>query len=189
MDVYDFDGTLYRGNATADFTRWCLRRYPRCNLTLPRTALAALGMKTCLIHKTQLKGALYRYLSCVPRIEEEVSLFWEHHEGHITGPCHASPGDLVISASPDFLLRSICEKHGLQLIASLVDAHTGAILSPNCSGEEKVSRFRAVYPTATISHFYSDSLQDSPLAALATKAYLVSIPRNSLIPWNVQAHH
>ena len=28
IDVYDFDGTIYDGDSTVDFTRFCLRRHP-----------------------------------------------------------------------------------------------------------------------------------------------------------------
>lgn len=184
MDVYDFDGTLYRGDSTANFLKWCLRRYPRVALTLPRTAAAAgacLGLH--VIDKTRFKAALYRFLPHIPDIDRELERFWAHHEGRISGPACAHPGDLVISASPEFLLRDVCARRGLTLIASQVDPHTGRVLGPNCSGEEKVRRFRELYPDAAIDHFYSDSRNDDPLAAIAAEAYLVDIPRNTLRPW------
>ena len=28
IDVYDFDGTIYDGDSTVDFVRFCLRRHP-----------------------------------------------------------------------------------------------------------------------------------------------------------------
>ena len=183
MDIYDFDGTLYRGDSTADFTLWCLRRYPQCALTLPRTALAAAGMGLGAFDKTRFKGALYRFLPAVPDIEREVYLFWAEHEGRIGGPCEAKPGDLVISASPEFLLRDVCERRGLQLIGSQVDPHTGRVLGPNCSGREKITRLHAAFPDAQIERFYSDSFRDQPLADLAEQAFMVNIPKNRLRPW------
>ena len=185
MDVYDFDGTLYRGDSTADFFKWCARRYPRVGLTLPRAGVAGACFGLRLIDKTRLKSALYRFLPCVPDIEREVELFWARHEERITGPCHARPGDLVISASPEFLLRNVCSRRGLLLIASQVDPHTGRVLGPNCSNEEKVVRFRAQYPDFAIEHFYSDWRNDDPLASLATEAYLVDIRKNTLQPWPI----
>ena len=74
MDVYDFDGTLYRGDSTADFVRWCARRYPRVVTTLPITALAAgacLGVH--VIDKTRFKAALYRFLEA-PAPQEQLEL-------------------------------------------------------------------------------------------------------------------
>ena len=184
MNVYDFDGTLYRGDSTADFVRWCAQRYPRVVTTLPITALAA---GACLgahvIDKTRFKAALYRFLPLVADIDGELQRFWAVHEARIGGPCRARAGDLVISASPEFLLRDVCARHGWELIGSQVDPHTGRVLGPNCSNAEKVVRFRARYRNEPIDAFYSDSHNDDPLAALAREAYLVDIPRNALTPW------
>ena len=183
MDVYDFDGTLYMGDSTRDFTLWCMRRYPRVALTMPRTGIAALrcfGLHS--IDKTEFKGALYRFLKHVPYIEAEIELFWHAHEHKITGPCHAQPGNLVISASPVFLLQRPCEARGLELIASEVDPYTGQTLGPNCSGAEKVTRFRELYPNAEIDGFYSDSHIDDPLAHMAKRAFLVR--GGALRSWN-----
>lgn len=182
MDVYDFDGTLYQGDSTADFFRHCLRAYPRIALTLPRTGLAvAACFWVHAIDKTQFKKALYHFVPRVPSIPYEVRRFWATHEEKIDGPCSPQVGDLVISASPEFLLRDVCAQRGLQLIASKVDPCTGHLLSPNCSGPEKVARFHEAFPDAHIEHFYSDSPNDTPLAELADEAFLVK--NGTLTPW------
>ena len=184
MDVYDFDGTLYRGDSTVDFVRFCLRRHPGIVRTLPRTGVAAaacFGLHA--FDKTQFKAALYRFLVQVPDIDREVYLFWASHECNVDGPCSPKSGDLVISASPEFLLRGVCGRRGLGLIASQVDSHTGKTLGPNCSGAEKIVRFRELYPDAKVERFYSDSRNDDPFAAIAQRAFMVNIPRNELTPW------
>ena len=174
MDVYDFDGTLYRGDSTADFLRWCVRRHPRTVRALPRAAVAAtacFGLHA--IDKTQFKRALYRFLPLVPDMDREVERFWAVHEARIGGPCSPRPGDAVVSAGPEFLLRDVCASRGLELIASQVDPHTGRVLGPNCSGREKAARYRARYGDAPVERFFSDSLDDAPMADLAQKAFLV----------------
>ena len=182
MDAYDFDGTLYRGDSTADFLMWCLRRYPRMAVALPRAGAAAIGcFGLHAIDKTRYKGALYRSLPLVPDIERQVERFWIEHESRIAGPCLPQPGDVVISASPEFLLHDVCARRGLTLIASRVDPHTGLTLGPNCSEEEKVARFRELYPTETIRRFYSDSRNDDPLAHIAEEAFMVK--DDELFPW------
>lgn len=182
MDVYDFDGTLYMGDSTRDFMRWCARRYPGVVLTLPRTGVAAIAcFGLHAIDKTRFKGALYRFLHAVPDIDREVELFWKSHEARITGPCNPQPGDLVISASPEFLLRDVCERRGLALIASQVDPRTGRTLGRNCSNDEKVARFRKAFPEGEIDGFYSDSHNDDPLASMAKRAFLVK--DGKLFPW------
>ena len=49
IDVYDFDGTIYDGDSTVDFTRFCLRRHPAVLAGLPRfigtSVLLALGRR------------------------------------------------------------------------------------------------------------------------------------------------
>ena len=182
MDVYDFDGTLYRGDSTADFLKWCVRRYPSTALTLPRTGIAAVAcFGLHVIDKTTFKGQLYRFLTHVPDIEAEVERFWRVHEQNIAGPCNAQPGDLVISASPEFLLKDVCARRGLELIASKVDPHTGRTLGPNCSNEEKITRLHEAYPAVVVDNFYSDSHNDDPLASMAKQAFFVK--GNKLRPW------
>jgi len=187
MDVYDFDNTLYQGDSTAHFTLHCLWRYQRTLTTLPGTAAAVLRWKRGIITKTDFKDTLYRYLLYVPNIEEEVARFWQTHEQRIialdgpNGPCSPREGDLIISASPEFLLHDVCAKRGWELMASPVDPHTGHVTGPNCSGEEKVSRFRAAYPDATVERFFSDSLNDTPMARLAEQPFLVK--HGQLSPW------
>ena len=82
--------------------------------------------------------------------------------------------DVVISASPEFMIKSFCDKVGIKTaMASPVDMHTGVYSGENCHGEEKVRRYRAVFGDAPIHQFYSDSKSDAPLARLAENAYLV----------------
>ena len=188
MDVYDFDGTLYRGDSTRDFLKWCTRRYPRAAFALPRAGVAAVAcLKLHRIEKTQFKAALYRFLTYVPDVEREVERFWASREARIDGPCRPHTGDVVISAGPEFLLRPVCERRGWKLIASRVDSHTGRVLGPNCSGEQKVVRLRERFGNVHIDAFYSDSRNDDPLAALADEAYLVDASKNTLVSWPQQA--
>ena len=174
MDVYDFDGTLYRGDSTVDFFLHCLRAYPRIAITLPRTGVAAAAcFGAHVIDKTRFKKALYRFVAQVPNVPFEVRRFWMANECKIEGPCNPQPGDLVLSAGPEFLLRDVCAARGLQLIASKVDPCTGQVLGQNCSGTEKVARLHELFPDAHIGRFYSDSHNDTPLAELADEAFFV----------------
>ena len=83
--------------------------------------------------------------------------------------------DVIISASPTFLLEPICRRLNITyLIASKVDKHTGKYTGINCYGSEKVRRFKEIFPNQSIDNFYSDSLSDAPIAKLAKHAFLVS---------------
>ena len=91
------------------------------------------------------------------------------------------PDDLVISASPEFLLRPVADRLGFALIASRVDPATGRTEGLNCHGEEKLRRFRARYGDAPVERFYSDSLSDAPMARAAREAFMIR--RGTVLPW------
>jgi len=92
------------------------------------------------------------------------------------------PDDVVISASPEFLVRPACEKLGIiYVMGSPVDKKTGKYSGPNCHGAEKVVRFRKAFPDGHINDFFSDSYSDTPLAELADRAWMVR--DDELKPW------
>lgn len=173
MNVYDFDKTIYPVDSTAQFYLWCLRRYPACRRTLGWTAWAFFCMGTRLKTKTQSKEIFYRFLRHVPA--DAPVLFWQEHISAIRPWFHAQrrADDLIISASPEFLLAPAARLLEFALIASPVEQATGRCLGENCHGAEKVRRFRDAYGEARVDGFWSDSRSDAPMAALADCAFLV----------------
>ena len=181
MNVYDFDKTIYPVDSTAQFYLWCLRHYPGTWLTLPCTAWAFLLLGLKLKPKTRCKEIFYRFLRHVPADASEI--FWN---GHISGIqrwylAQRRPDDLIISASPEFLLRPVADTLGFVLIASPVEQATGRYTGENCHGQEKVRRFQAAYGDTPVEGFWSDSRSDSPMAALAKEAWLVD--GEKMFPW------
>lgn len=176
MNVYDFDGTVYDGDSTLDFYRFCMKRHKKILLRLPGAALKALSYKSGRCTLTQFKEYFYRFLRDVPSIDREVKLFWRCSMKKIM-PWYLkqrSENDVIISASPYFLLMIPCRRLGAKtLIASDVDRLTGKYSGENCKGEEKVRLFREKFPDAVIDEFYSDSGSDEPMARLARKAYMI----------------
>ncbi len=173
MNVYDFDKTIYPADSTAQFYLWCLRRYPACRRTLGWTAWAFFCMGTRLKTKTRAKEIFYRFLRHVPA--EAPELFWAERLGRIR-PWYLEqrrPDDLVISASPEFLLAPAARDLGFRLLASPVEQATGLYRGENCHGAEKVRRFREACGDAPVEGFWSDSRSDAPMAALAGRAFLV----------------
>lgn len=93
--------------------------------------------------------------------------------------------DVVISASPDFLVERFMMRLGVRnVIASNVDEKTGVFNSGNCRGKEKVLRFRERYPDSQIDRFYSDSKSDLPLAQIAVSPYFVK--KNKPEKWIIE---
>ena len=176
MNAYDFDKTLYPCDSTFRFYRFLLRRHPSLLLELPRQIKAALAYRFKRIEKTQMKEKLFAAFRRIDDIDREVKLFWDKHEGEIEPYYEAikRPDDVIISASPTFLLEEISKRVGFgTLIASRVDKKSGAYTGENCYGEEKCRRFYEVFPEGEIECFYSDSLSDTPMARLAKQAYLI----------------
>ncbi|MGI6072931.1 MAG: HAD-IB family phosphatase [Lachnospiraceae bacterium] len=185
INVYDFDGTIYDGDSTFDFYKYCLIKNPKLILFLPRQLKAALQYKLGKITKTQFKEIFYSFLRRIDNIDSAVAAFWDVHEKRIQEwyKSVSKESDLIISASPDFLLSYICNKLNVQLICSVVDKHTGIYSGENCSGEEKVRRFYERYgKSISINNFYSDSQSDLPLARLAKNSFLIKNKR--AVPWS-----
>ena len=82
--------------------------------------------------------------------------------------------DIIISASPDFLLKTIATQLGCSaLIATRVDIKTGKIIGENCYGQEKIHRLDLELPNANILSCYSDSYSDTPILKRSKKAFFV----------------
>ncbi len=118
-------------------------------------------------------------------VDAAVAAFWEKNFRRVKTwyfQTHRDD-DVVISASPEFLIRPACERLNIRyVLGSPVDKRTGRFFGKNCHGAEKVRRFREIWPDAQIDEFYSDSYSDSPLAELARKAWLVK--GDQRLEWN-----
>lgn len=188
MNVFDFDETIYRGDSTRDFVIFCMKRHKKALLYLPYIGFVSL--RYYLFHigtKTQFKERMYRFLKACDA-EKDVEIFWTSHIDGIKEyykMIHRDD-DLVISASPEFLLKPLEEKLHISVIASRVSPIDGKTTGENCYHAEKVRRFREQYPDGTIEEFYSDSYSDEPLALLAEKAYIVD--GETLIDWDYSKH-
>ena len=185
MNVYDFDNTILRGDSTARFCAYCLRRYPAVWVDLPGQAMNALLFGLRIRKKQVFKQRLLSFLRKIDDVDAAVADFWKLNFPRIKAfyrETHRSD-DVVISASPEFLIAPACARLGIRsVMGSPVDKRTGVFSGPNCHGAEKVRRFREAYPEARIDDFYSDSHSDDPLAEIARRAVLVKGDR--LLPWN-----
>lgn len=184
MNVYDFDKTIYAGDSTLDFWLYCLRKHPGIATFGLRQLAAATRHALGSIDARRLKEEFFSFLTALDRPEAYVAAFWEsnHHKIKAWYLNQKQSSDVIISASPAFLLRPVCRVLGVACpVATRVDETSGKIVGANCKGAEKVVRFRERFPDGHIQQFYSDSLSDTPLAELAEQAFLVK--RNTVQPW------
>ncbi len=176
MNVYDFDGTIYDGDSSIDFYLFCIKNKPivffRC---LPKQLCGAILYFCKLIRKEKFKEFFFSFLKYSDVDNSILERFWNENEPHIKKWYlqQKNKNDVIISASPDFLLRPVCEKLGVSLIATKVDPSSGKIEGMNCHGKIKAERFYHEYPNAKIEKFYTDSKSDLPLAEIAKESFLL----------------
>lgn len=183
MNVYDFDETIYDGDSTVDFYKYCLRLKPYIIFRFP--FVTAVRFLLDSRKKLLFKERFYRFLSAFDDIDKTVEHFWDSHEKNIKRwyTENRRADDVVISASPEFLLEPICKRLGISvLMASVVDKKTGLYSGENCWGKEKVRRFYERFEDGKIDCFYSDSYSDAPLAEIAKSAFIVK--KNEITDWN-----
>lgn len=188
MNVFDFDNTIFDGDSTYRFFRFCLKHHPKVLLYLPRIGFAALKYYTFHIGtKTRFKERMYTFLKACD-VKSDVPAFWKENLPRVKSfykEIHRDD-DVIISASPEFLLKPLEDALHITVIASRVSPTDGKTNGENCYHAEKVRRFREVFPDAKINDFYSDSYSDEPLALLADRAFIVEEER--LISWDFSHH-
>lgn len=184
MNVYDFDGTIYDGDSSVDIYFFLLKRHPKLIVYIPRQIIGIIRYKLQLSSKEEMKEMYFSFLKGVQTDKTFLDDFWKHNQNKIKEWYlnQKRKDDVIISASPEFLLEPICEILGIEnLIATKVESSSGKFLSKNCHGTEKVIRFKEIFSKMEIEAFYSDSKSDTYMAKLATKAFLVK--KNSIIDW------
>jgi len=139
MNVYDFDDTIFPGDSSIAFYRFCLRRHKKIARRLPKQAIALL--KHYVFHtitKTKMKEIFYEYFRDIPDMETTLLDFWQQNIGKIK-PFYLAQkrgDDVIISASPEFFLQPACDALGItHLIASSLDCKTGPHPREYCHGE------------------------------------------------------
>lgn len=176
MNVYDFDKTILRHDASFRFFVFCFKTYKETRHLWARQLWQAVLFAVRVVDTKTFKERLFTFVRYVPDIDTAVFRFWDSEEKNI-GEWYTQqkkPDDVIISASPEFLLAPVAKTLGAgRLIATRMDKTTGLIEGQNCKGEEKVKRLSEAIPDAVIDNFYSDSFSDAPLARLAKNAFLV----------------
>ena len=181
IDVYDFDGTIYDGDSTADFVLFCLPRHPELIGGLPRIALAALRLAVKNYNLTQFKTVLFGEMSKRFSLEKEAEAFWQSEKtrAKLGEWFQKTPRDLPIviaSASPEFELKHAAKILGVEtLIGTQCDMVTGALTGKNCKGAQKIERIREVFGEYEVRAMYTDDAKaDGPLLAIAKEQYIVT---------------
>ena len=130
-----------------------------------------------------MKTKIMRFVRAID-YERDIADFWEKNKHKVKEYYlkQQKDDDVIISASPAFVLEPICKELGIKhLICSDVNVLTGSFNRENCHGQEKVNRYRAEFGNTPVDEFYSDSYSDTPMAEIAKKAYMVK--DENISPW------
>lgn len=183
MNIYDFDETIYDGDSSIDFFKYCLKVNKKCLLVIPKFILFICLYLLKIVEKEKMKSVFFSIVKYFNNIDAVVKEFWKEKNYQLKDYYlkQRKDTDIIVSASPEFLLKPVAKKYGFKLIATNIDKKTGQIIGNNCYGKEKVVRL-ASEGIKKCDNFYSDSLSDTPASRIAKKAYIVK--KEELIEWD-----
>jgi phosphoserine phosphatase len=176
MFVYDFDRTVYDGDSTIDFYLFCMKEHRQLLVTLPANLFRLVLFTFRVITREQFKQSYFQsFLPKLDNINSDLTKFWEVNKKKIKSWYleQRQSTDVIISASPEFILEPICSLLQIDLVATKVNPENGLLDGLNCRGKEKINRFYDKFGSSEIDAFYSDHKSDAPLAILAKSAFLV----------------
>ena len=103
-NVYTFDETIYNGNSSRDFYRFCRRENKRLAKYLPAQVLYSLLHKLGVISETKWQEKFFSFLADIKDVDAQVGRFWQDHEKNIKTwfPDYRRNDDVLISVSPAF---------------------------------------------------------------------------------------
>lgn len=184
MNIYDFDGTIYDGDSCVDIVIYGLKKHfftviPCIN----RTYKLYKKYKKQLISFDEVKESLISFLYMIDDQEKFLNDFVNSHIKKIKKWYldNKKDDDVIITASCDVWINLFANKLNIKnVIATNVDT-SGKLLTKGCKREEKVTRFREVFPNSIVNNSYSDSESDIPMLKLGKHPYVVE--GNKLIPY------
>ncbi len=190
--VYDFDGTLYRGDSTRDYIFYCISENKRILLSAWRMIPVLTGF---LFHRdlARLKSGIFRILCRHFDLSREAERFWKDPEtiARLYPDLIRHEPDrinIICSASPDFELAYPFRMLGADsLICTRWDEKKKQIIGSNCKSQEKIRRIREQYGNVPVEEMYTDDdVADGPLLSLAEKGFIL---KNGKIIRSLQAEH
>lgn len=192
--VFDFDGTIYKGDATKDFCWYFYRKKPLKSYYLLIQLTYWLLWRLKLLTTTQFKSTFIQFLNRAndEQITGLLNSFWEEkkslvHANLVLEISHLKKEGVhivVVSASPELFIKTFCLSLGVDTVlgSELKVLNNKYRLLINCRGEEKLKRLKRAFPDFELIAAYSDNKDDDVLLKTAKNGYWVD--RNGrLIPF------
>lgn len=185
INIYEFDQTIYDGISSLDFYWFCLLNNPLKVICYLPVQIKGFFLYLFCKNKEGISRISFFFLNGLDSTEDLVKDFWVKKQKNIKDWYlkMKSENDIIVSSSPHFLLKPICDNLGIKmLIASNVSIDNGKFSGENCYGIEKIHRFQRYFKDYRIINFYSHFLSDTPLAKIAQNSYIVK--RDKIIEWD-----
>ena len=181
MNGYDFDKTILKGNSMVNFSLFCTLRLPYLILFIPILLVAVILRGLRLITKNRYLHMISLFVAIVPNIDRFVAKYWDKNIKRIKSWYleQRQDDDLVVSASPQFIVEEACRRLGIRCIATQLNHRTARLYGKHCYGEEKVDSYKKEFGDEPLATYYSDSMSDTPMFELAGRGYYVY--KNSVV--------
>lgn len=190
--VFDFDGTLYRGDSFIDFCVFYYTKKPLRIWYLFFQIGFFVFWKLRLISTTQFKSWFVQYLlfDSADELNRMTLLFWKKkstfNEKIISQLInHKNSGCLIVvaSASPKLFIKKACETlQADHIICTELVAYKGRhVIKQNCRGGEKLKQIKACFPKYNLVAAYSDNEDDLALLKEASQGFLVDQHGNTTL--------
>lgn len=176
-DLYDFDKTIFPVDSASAYWLFCLKRHPKILKHLPKQISGGIKLFFKKYTLTQFKEQFFCFVESIDA-EKEAEEFWNKNESRIYEWFRPKENDVmtvVCSASPEFEIKPILEKLGVDvIIGTKADPKTGKFTGENCKGKEKVRRIKAAVGECEFRNAYSDNPKsDAPLLSLAENRFVI----------------
>ena len=192
--VFDFDGTIYKGDATKDFCWYFYRKKPLRSYYLLIQLTYWLLWRLKLLTTTQFKSTFIQFLNRAndEQITGLLNSFWEEKKSLVHDNLVLEISRLkkdgahvvVVSASPELFIKTFCLSLGVDTIlgSELNVLNNKYSLLINCRGEEKLKRIKRAFPDFELIVAYSDNKDDVELLKMAKNGCWVD-KKGRLIPF------
>lgn len=180
MNVYDFDDTIFDGDTAIEFTLEYLKKNPSLLKLTPDIIKVIRDYRNLTFRFEDIVdkyGPMLSDFILSQNIDPKqvAKEFWDKRE-HKIKPFYfdiQKEDDLVISASPTFILEEICNRIGIKhFLGTEMDFEKGTF-ERWCFRDKKIEFFREAYPDGIIDDFYTDSFHDEFLFPYAKRVFLV----------------
>lgn len=184
LAVFDFDGTLYKGDSLVDFCKFYYQKKPWRLWFFFIQLGGFLFWKIGLLSSTRFKSLFIQYLFWDSDVEiKRMSLlFWERTNTFNDAVIerlvfYQKEGYTVViaSASPKLLIENACQKLQVNQVVGteLIPYRNRHIITQNCRGAEKLNQVISSFPEHHLAVVFSDNEDDMELLHQAEKGYWV----------------